>query len=212
MQTNFWQQRWKDNEIRFHEPEANAFLVDHLTGLNLTSGSRVLVPLCGKTLDIHWLLGRGYRVVGAELSKLAIDALFEEMQVTPSITQVGDLLHYQAESIDIFVGDIFDLNAELLGPVQAIYDRGALVALPEDIRQRYVRHLLLIGDAAPQLLITYQYNQQRLAGPPFSLAESMLSDYYRASYQLSCVGTREVVNSFNGAVAAEENAWLLRKR
>jgi len=212
MQTNFWQQRWKDNEIRFHEPEANAFLVDHLTGLNLTSGSRVLVPLCGKTLDIHWLLGRGYRVVGAELRKLAIDALFEEMQVTPSITQVGDLLHYQAESIDIFVGDIFDLNAELLGPVQAIYDRGALVALPEDIRQRYVRHLLLIGDAAPQLLITYQYNQQRLAGPPFSLAESMLSDYYRASYQLSCVGTREVVNSFNGAVAAEENAWLLRKR
>jgi len=193
-------------------PRANAFLVDHLTGLNLTSGSRVLVPLCGKTLDIHWLLGRGYRVVGAELSKLAIDALFEEMQVTPSITQVGDLLHYQAESIDIFVGDIFDLNAELLGPVQAIYDRGALVALPEDIRQRYVRHLLLIGDAAPQLLITYQYNQQRLAGPPFSLAESMLSDYYRASYQLSCVGTREVVNSFNGAVAAEENAWLLRKR
>jgi len=212
MQTNFWQQRWKDNEIRFHEPEANAFLVDHLTGLNLTSGSRVLVPLCGKTLDIHWLLGRGYRVVGAELSKLAIDALFEEMEVIPCITRVGELLHYRAESIDIFVGDIFDLNAELLGPVQAIYDRGALVALPEDIRQRYVSHLLLISDAAPQLLITYQYNQQLLAGPPFSLGEAILSDYYRASYQLSCLGSRAVVDSFNGKIPAKESVWLLRKR
>jgi len=212
MQTNFWQQLWMDNEIRFHESEANVFLADHFTGLNLTSGSRVLVPLCGKTLDIHWLLGRGYRVVGAELSKLAIDALFEEMEVTPSITRVGELWHYQAESIDIFVGDIFDLSAELLGPVQAIYDRGALVALPEDIRQRYVSHLLLISDAAPQLLITYQYNQQLLAGPPFALGEAILSDYYRASYQLSCLGSRAVVDSFNGKVPAKESAWLLRKR
>jgi len=212
MQTNFWQQLWKDNEIRFHEPEANAFLVDHLKALNPASGSRVLLPLCGKTLDIHWLLGRGYRVVGAELSKLAIDALFEEMEVTPNITQVGQLLHYQAESIDIFVGDIFDLNAELLGPVQAIYDRGALVALPEGIRQRYVSHLLLISDAAPQLLITYQYNQQRLAGPPFALGENLLSEYYMAHYQLSCMGSRAVVDSFNGNVPAKESAWLLRKR
>src|SRR5699024_8207116 len=125
----------------------------HFGDLSLPKGSRLFLPLCGKTLDIHWLLAEGYRVAGAELSSIAVAELFAELGVTPSEMQHGSLSHYQADQIDIFQGDIFELTADLLGPVDAVYDRAALVALPEGLRQQYAQHLVKITHRAPQLLL-----------------------------------------------------------
>ena len=130
----FWHQKWESNDIAFHRSEANPLLVKYFNELSLAKGSRVFVPLCGKSLDIPWLLSHGYRVAGAELSKIAIEQLFDELGVTPEISRDGELDHYRANNIDLFVGDIFDVSDKMLGPVDAIYDRAALVALPEDMR------------------------------------------------------------------------------
>jgi thiopurine S-methyltransferase len=154
MDENFWLQKWEKNDIAFHEREANSTLVKYFPELALAKGSRVFLPLCGKTLDIAWLVSKGYRVLGAELSENAIEQLFVSLGVEPKVIQLGKVNHYSTKNIDIFVGNIFNLSRQMIGSVDAIYDRAALVALPEEIRHRYTKHLMEITNQAPQLLIT----------------------------------------------------------
>lgn len=167
MEASFWRQKWEEGDIGFHESEANPFLVVHFEELNLVKGSRVFLPLCGKTRDAAWLLACGYRVVGAELSEFAINELFKELGLKPEISKVGQLARYRAEDIEILAGDIFAVSAEYLGPISAIYDRAALDALPACIRKHYTSHLMNITDTAPQLLITYEYDQLLIDGRRF---------------------------------------------
>ncbi len=211
MDANFWHQKWQRGEIAFHEQEANPFLTDHFEKLNLVPGSRVFLPLCGKTRDAAWLLAHGYRVVGAELSEIAVNDLFAELGVEPEISKVGKLVRYSAEDIDILVGDIFDVTAGHLGPINAIYDRAALVALPARMREKYTSHLMTITDAAPQLLICLAYNQLLLEGPPFSVNEDEVDQHYGAAYQVMSVESRNVAGGLKGKVASTETAWLLQK-
>lgn len=209
METNFWHERWAKNEIAFHEREFNVLLTCHFHRLNLPAGSRVLVPLCGKTRDIVWLLNAGYQVVGAELSELAVRQLFEELEVTPVVNAVGKLQRFRANSIDIFVGDIFDLSPALLGKVDSIYDRAALVALPAEMRARYARHLLTLTNRAPQLLICFEYDQSQMAGPPFSVVRSEVAALYGASYNLELLQVKPVAGGLKGQCKADEQVWLL---
>ena len=154
MDPSFWHQRWEKNQIAFHEGKANALLVKHFHELTLAKGRRVFVPLCGKTLDISWLLSNGYHVAGAELSQVAIEQLFMELGMQPETSKVGEVEQWSAKNIDIFVGDIFALSRKILGPVDAVYDRAALVAFPEEMRKRYTAYLTEITGKAPQLLIS----------------------------------------------------------
>ena len=210
MQADFWHRRWAKKEISFHEGETNQLLATHLEKLNLLEGQRVFLPLCGKTRDFAWLLDRGFQVSGAELSELAIEELFAELSLTPEITQLDQLIHYHADNIDIFVGDIFALNAELLGHVDAVYDRAALVALPADMREQYAAHVIDISAAAPQLLITFEYDQSVIEGPPFSIAEPAVQQYYANTYQISLAQKKVVAGKLKGVVDAEETAWILQ--
>lgn len=210
MDTSFWHQRWENNEIAFHESEANPLLVKYFNELSLAKGSRVFVPLCGKTLDIPWLLSNGYRVAGAELSKIAIEQLFTGLGVEPKISGADEVAHYSASDIDIFVGDIFALSGKLLGPVDAIYDRAAFVALPEKMRRRYTAHLMAITDKAPQLLITYEYDQSLMQGPPFSIPDEEVNQLYRDGYDLTLIASANVPGGLKGKCAAKENVWLLK--
>lgn len=211
MDANFWHDKWARGEIAFHQPQANPLLVAHFDALELAKGDRVFLPLCGKTLDIAWLLGRGYRVAGAELSELAIKGLFESLGVQPQIEKTGALLHYYGPQIDIFVGNIFDLSAETLRPVNAVYDRAALVALPLETRKQYTRHLMDITHTAKQLVITYEYDQSLIDGPPFSISADEIRQHYSDKYALTALETRDVEGGMKGKAASTETAWLLQK-
>lgn len=208
MDTEFWQQRWEQNRLGFHEPEANPALIDFIDRLVLADGGRVFVPLCGKTLDIGWLLSRGYRVAGVELIELAVERLFDDLGVAPAISETGSLRHYRAEDIDIFAGDVFDVPREFLGPVDAVYDRAALVALPEQTRQRYSLHLMRITDAAPQLLVTFEYDQDEMPGPPFSISDDEVLGHYDGAYSVARVRREKIVGGLKGC-AAQESVWVL---
>lgn len=211
MEASFWHQKWQRGEIAFHQNQANALLVAHFEKLNLRYGSRIFLPLCGKTLDIAWLLARGYQVVGAELSEIAIDELFQSLNLKPQVAQNGTLLHYSAKDIDLYVGDIFDLSASVINQVDAIYDRAALVALPAEIRKQYASHLTNITHVAPQLVITYEYNQALIDGPPFSVCEEELKRCYGTAYAMTALETRDVEGGMKGKAASTETAWLLQK-
>lgn len=210
MDKSFWHQKWERNEIAFHESEANPLLVKYFDRLSLAPGSRVFLPLCGKTLDIPWLLSRGYRVAGAELSPIAIEQLLITLGVEPTLSKVGAVTCYRAKNIDLFVGDIFDVSHAMLGPVDAVYDRAALVALPAPMRARYATHLKEITGHAPQLLICYVYDQNLMAGPPFSISDAEVRQHYGACYGLTCITSAPVPGGLKGQCGATENVWLLQ--
>ncbi len=210
MDTNFWFQRWKENRIAFHKSEVNPALAKHFKALSLVKGNRIFVPLCGKTLDIAWLLSHGYRVAGAEWIEMAIEQLFLELEVAPDISETKSMKCYTAKDIDIFVGNIFDVSSEMLGPVDAVYDRAALVALPKEMRNRYTKHLVTITDQAPQLLLTYDYDQTLMEGPPFSIGSDEVNQHYRESYDISLVESNAVPGGLKGKCEAQEKIWLLR--
>jgi thiopurine S-methyltransferase len=210
MDPSFWHQRWEKNEIAFHEGKANPLLAKHFQALSLAKGRRVFVPLCGKTLDISWLISKGYRVAGAELSQVAIEQLFLELGVQPEISQIGEAELWSATNIDIVVGDIFALSRKILGPVDAVYDRAALVAFPEEMRKRYTAYLAEITGKAPQLLICYEYDQRLIEGPPFSVSNEEVNRYYSDKYELTLIESVDVPGGLKGKCPARENVWLLK--
>ncbi|PCI86101.1 MAG: thiopurine S-methyltransferase [Hyphomicrobiales bacterium] len=207
MQADFWHKKWQDNKIGFHENAPNSLLTTNFAKLNLAKNSRVFISLCGKTLDIAWLLSKGHYVIGAELSQMAIEQLFEALKLVPQITNHGKLQHYKAENIDIFVGDIFELTNDMIGQIAAIYDRAALVALPESTRHQYVKHIIKISNNAPQLLICYEYDQSLRNGPPFSVSGEEVKTHYAKHYDISLLEKSTAEN----ALSAVENVWLLKQ-
>lgn len=211
MDAEFWHRKWANNDIGFHEGAVNPLLVKHFPALALGQGQRVFLPLCGKTRDIHWLLSNGYRVVGAELSRLAVEQLFAELGVEPAISTCGAIQRYGTGDLDVLVGDIFDVSSPLLGPVDAIYDRAALVALPGKLRGRYAAHLVEITAGAPQLLICFEYDQSRMDGPPFSIAGEEVERHYGETYALTLLDRIGIPGGFKGKLAAMESAWLLER-
>ena len=212
MDERFWHERWEKNEIPFHEKKTNPILREYFSRLALRKGARVFVPLCGKTLDIGWLLSKGCRVAGAELSQIAVEQLFAELGVKPKISQTTGGSKYSARNIDLFVGDIFDVTRKNLGHIDAIYDRAAFVALPEDIRKRYAAHLLQISNRARQLVVTYDYDQSVMPGPPFSIDNSELVERYGKVYDLILLSSASVPGGLKGKCEALENVWLLERK
>ncbi|MBX3017789.1 MAG: thiopurine S-methyltransferase [Bdellovibrionaceae bacterium] len=211
MDPKFWHQRWQDRQIGFHRADVNPLLADHVERLSLKPGQRIFVPLCGKSVDLGWLRGRRYSVVGAELHEPAVQELFQELGVTPEVATVGNLKRYRAPGLEVFAGDLFDLAPNALGPVEAVYDRAALVALPEPIRRRYASHLLTLTDGAPQLLITYTYDQTRADGPPFSVTPEFVTDVYAAKFTLHNIHREDVDGGLKG-LPATETVWLLTQK
>lgn len=182
MDSDFWLQRWQQGQIGFHRDEVMPLLQKHWPALALPAGSRVLVPLCGKSLDMHWLAAQGHRVLGVELSPLAVAQFFEEAGLAPQrhTSRYGE--HFVAGPIEIVRGDAFGLDAELLADCAGIYDRAALIALPPPLRQRYRDSVYARLPAAGRgLLITLEYPQPEKQGPPFSVeqpeVESLLAAF-----------------------------------
>lgn len=216
MHPDFWHARWANNEIGFHLDEVQPLLLEHFGRLGLVAGQRVLVPLCGKTRDIGWLLGQGVEVLGVELSRLAVVQLFADLGLVPVIEPVPDVAGagecFRAPGLTVFVGDFFALRREQLGPVDAVYDRAALVALPPEMRSRYAEHLAALSERAPQLLITLAYDPALHAGPPFSLGAAEVGGLYDAAYRIDCLQSLSMPDGLKGRLPATEHVWLLQRR
>ena len=127
--------------------------------------------------------------------------------MTPARSQRGSFIQYHHDELDMYVGNVFDLTPDHLGPVDAIYDRAALVALPEEMRQRYTRNLRALNGTDPQLLICFSYEQAAMPGPPFSITEAEVHAHYAASYAIENLETKSL--SLKGQVPAKETAWFL---
>lgn len=183
MEAEFWLQRWRENKIGFHLDDANPHLRVYWDRLAVSPPARVFVPLCGKSFDMFWLRQHGYQVVGVEISPLAVEALFAEQGVVAEKENINNQVRWQANGITVWCGDYFQLTAGQLGRIDAVYDRAALIALPEQMRADYVSHMKTLVGVVPQLLITLSYDQATMEGPPFSVDNAEIRRLYGQDYQ-----------------------------
>jgi thiopurine S-methyltransferase len=175
---DFWQQRWQESRIGFHEGKVNRHLEAHWTHLQPGDQETVFVPLCGKAIDLTWLRRRGHRVIGVELSELACQAFFAEQGIEPRISSTGSFVRYDHDGIDILCGDFFDLTPEHLDGATLFYDRAALIAMPPDMRPGYCSHLAhVLSPECRGLLITLDYPHQAFTGPPFAVPEAEVREH-----------------------------------
>jgi len=171
-----WVARWREGRTGWHEASGNALLKRYWP--DLPDGISVLVPLCGKSADLLWLAGRGYAVTGVELSEVAVHGLFADNGLDYTVTECDGLPCYRAIDLPLTVccGDFFEWRG---GPFDALYDRGALVAVDPSDRPRYVDHVKKsLRPDAFRMVITLEYDQRRAAGPPWSVpASEMLAHW-----------------------------------
>ncbi len=153
MSNQRWKAKWKADDIAFHQPQIHPHLIRFWPQLALPEGATVLVPLCGKSLDLGWLHQQGHRVIGIELSHIAIAAFFAERGLQPQRQRLGRFQRYWAGTLELWCGDLFDLRREDLGEVAAVYDCAALTALPAASRSHYVRQLSALLAVGGQMLL-----------------------------------------------------------
>ena len=177
MESEFWHQRWRNNQIGFHQENTNSRLTKLWPDLGLTPKDRVFVPLCGKSQDMLWLAQQGFQVFGIELSEIACEAFFHDNQLDYEISEQEPFKIYTAETITLWAGDFFALTREHLTSIAATYDRAALIALPEEMRKSYCYHLAqILPEGSQVLLISMEYDQSKMKGPPFSVVEDEIND------------------------------------
>jgi thiopurine S-methyltransferase len=214
---DFWIERWQKGEIGFHQASGNDLLPKYWPTLKPAPASKVLVPLCGKSLDMAWLAAQGHQVVGVELSPLAVDDFFREQGVEADTRVAGAFTVRTAGPITIWCGDVFELPTEAVRDVAAVYDRAALVAFPASLQARYAKTLRGLVPAVPILLISLSYPDGQIAGPPFSTPLTQVTELFGGGYNIGILETRDgLALSPNlrerGVTALDEAAYVLRPK
>ncbi|MDN5850533.1 MAG: thiopurine S-methyltransferase [Nitrococcus sp.] len=218
MNREFWLQRWACGEIGFHQADINSYLQRYWSALEVPVGASVLVPLCGKSRDMAWLIAQGYAVLGVEVSRQAAAQFFSENGLQASHEPCPPFIRYYATGIDLLVGDIFDLEPDAAIPVEAVYDRASLVALPSTMRLRYAEHLaVLLRPGVRMLVIAFEYDQNQMQGPPFAVLESEMHDLYADTFQLEVLGAADVLDNYprfreRGLTWLNERVYRLTRR
>jgi thiopurine S-methyltransferase len=194
MDRDFWHERWQRNEIGFHQQEINAHLQDYWGQLAVPAGGLVFVPLCGKSRDLLWLRARDHKVLGVEISPIAVRDFFIENALTPQVTRQGAFERYEADGLVVLCGDFFDLTPELVQAVAGVYDRASLIALPPELRTRYAEHsAAILPAAAGTLLVTMEYLQNEMSGPPFAVREDEVRRLYETRYTVTRLFTKDIL-------------------
>lgn len=194
MQPDFWHNRWEHQLIGFHQQQVNPYLQQYWPALGIAPGARVLVPLCGKSLDMAWLAAQGHGVLGVELSERAVKDFFAEHGLEPHVSSQGAFEVYRSEGIELWCGDFFALTPSDTAGCAGLYDRAAMIALPTPMRERYVAHLqALLPSPCQGLLITLDYDQAVTEGPPFAVLDDEVQRLFGEHWQLSTLAVDDVL-------------------
>ncbi|WP_373950984.1 thiopurine S-methyltransferase [Vibrio pomeroyi] len=196
----FWHNKWAANQIGFHLEDVNPLLIEFWKKTDPSYEKSVFVPLCGKSEDLIWLASKHEEVQGVELSQIAVRAFFSEHFYTPTVTQInGQHELYQFDELSVYTGDYFTAPIQ---PVDIIYDRASLVALPEEMRVQYVERLKqLLKPGGKILLVTLDYDQNEMAGPPFSVPKLEIAQLF-SGYKITLL---------NQDIADDEHPKIAKK-
>jgi len=217
MEPEFWHERWEKGEIGFHQHDFNRHMQEFIDRLDVQAGAHILVPLCGKSLDMLWLADHGYLVTGIEISELAVRDFFAENGLVHEIIDRSGMLIYRGENIDIYCADIFTVEETDLPLVDAVYDRASLIALPPEMRLDYAGHLTsLISGGIRSLLVTLDYPQEEMRGPPFSVTPGEVEQLFSSRYGINRLHSEDCLANEprfrkKGLTRLDEHVFILQK-
>jgi thiopurine S-methyltransferase len=199
-QNSYWLELWQLNNIHFHEKEGTPFVINHFKPLNLKPDATVFVPLCGKSKDLLWLMKQGHQVIGIELSQIACNDFFEELNIKPTIHQNESFTIYQYNNLTIFCGDLFNLKKSYLPKIDMVYDCKALIALPPATRKQYVDHLIkCLGHDITILLLSLE-SHDAISGPPFVVTREEINQLYSPYFNIQELERKVDINIKNHLV------------
>lgn len=218
MNPEFWLKRWQNNEIGFHSDAVQPALIRHWPTLGLEKGARVLVPLCGKSLDMVWLAKQGQFVFGCELSEIAIkDFVAEQLLAYTTVTEKDGFKIYTSYPFELWCGDFFALQGETIGAA-AVYDRAALVAMPPEMQPRYAAKISgLLPKGGKALLIGLDYDPREMNGPPFNISQASVHELFQVDFDVSLLEVRDGLTKSEhlkkrGVTRLEEATYLLVRK
>lgn len=201
METEYWLKRWREGRTGWHHEEVMPLLVQHWSALNVRPSARVLVPLCGKSLDMLWLSQQGMRVLGIDVSPIAIESFLAENQLHARTRSTAEGTHYEVTNapggdIEIINGDVFEADSEAVAQCAAFYDRAALIAMPAPMRDRLANdvYLQLPADSSG-LLITLDYPEHEMQGPPFSVDDAEVHRLFDRQWNVERLERRDILAS-----------------
>lgn len=218
MDEKFWLNRWQDKLTPWHRADVNHYLEKYFDRLAIGDGDEVLVPLCGKSVDMRWLARRGCRVTGVELAEIAVREFFTEQGIAAVARRDAAFDVLEGEGIRLLCGDFFALTKDHTTDVTAVYDRAALIALPVEMRARYADHLLgLLAPETPILLLTFEYPAHEIDGPPFSVDDAEVRRLFSGARRVEHLESvdrlaDEARLAERGVTQLEEHAFLLSGR
>jgi len=208
MEPGFWHEKWYKQQIGFHQQDINPFLIQYWQRLALPAEAKVFVPLCGKSLDMCFLAEQGHQVIGCELNELAVQQFFSDNQLEMTQTVEGEHQHYQTEQVSLYQGDIFTLPKRITQDVTAFYDRAALIAWPEEMRAQYAKQLAnLLPSGSLGLLVTLDYPQETLNGPPFAVSPNWIEAHLTDDFEIQALACQDVLAD-NPRFVKKEVPWL----
>ncbi|UJF22729.1 thiopurine S-methyltransferase [Shewanella sp. OMA3-2] len=208
MDPQFWHEKWQMQQIGFHQPQVNSLLIRFWSELKLVPKSKIFVPLCGKSLDMCYLAEFGHQVLGCELSQTAIEQFFNDNQLPFQVAQHAQHQFYAADQVELIQGDIFALAPSATADIGGFYDRAALIAWPEEMRQQYVQTLAkLIPADISGLLITLDYPQDTLKGPPFAVSPDWIEQYLSPYFEVTLLTCDDVLAD-NPRFVNKQVPWL----
>jgi thiopurine S-methyltransferase len=216
VQSRFWHERWRLGQIGFHQSVVDRQLAKYWAALGVSLGG-VLVPLCGKSLDLLWLRDQGFDVTGVELSPIALESLCLQQGILARRGPNGAFEQFESRGLRLLRGDVFDLCTQALGEIHAIYDRASLIAFPPEMRARYVDHLTaLTKPGTKTLLITVEYPPHQISGPPFSVSRDDVERHYGGSYAIQLLERRDILAyearlRSRGVTQLDESSFLLTR-
>ena len=195
MEASFWHDRWQAGQTGFHQNRVHPLLIEHWAALDVVEGGAVLVPLCGKSKDMGWLAGQGHSVVGVELSPIAAKDFFAEAGILVETSPAIPFQVFKGAGVSIYCGDFFQLSVDHVGQLDGVYDRAALVALPSNMRADYARKLVGLAAGAPILLITLDYDQPLMEGPPFAVSDADVHELFARDYSVELLAQADALKS-----------------
>jgi thiopurine S-methyltransferase len=204
-----WAGYWAEGRTGFHRSAVHEVLERHWERLAPTADRRVLVPLCGKTLDLPWLASRCAEVVGSEWVEQAVQTFFAEQGLSPDKVALAEHQRYSSANLSLVQGDFMTLQASEIGRFEACWDRAAMVALPQQVRDRYVPSLVsLMQPGGRILLVTYDTEKPIEEGPPYCVRPGEAARRYAAFGQVTLLESIEHTPENNPKVREKGLPWM----
>ncbi len=197
MEKSYWNSRWHKGKIGFHSSQADDALISWWPKISEGIDANVLVPLCGKSPDLHFLAGLGHGVIGVEFIRQACAEFFEEADIEPEIRQKGRIEIFESDPYKILCGDWFHISKKHTGNAKLLYDRAALVALPPEDRKTYMQHSLsVMPETCSMLIVTFEYDQNVMSGPPFSVPPAEVMEGYGSAAEVELLETKDLIHDY----------------